>query len=299
MKTVSKVLKDQFGSKVLKLSLNAGCTCPNRDGTKGYGGCSFCTEGGSGEFASAFTPLAEQIREAKKKVDGKFPKDLAVEERRYIAYFQPFTNTYGDQDRLKHLFQEALSYPEIVVLSIATRPDCLSDEMVCFLSDLNQEKPVWVELGLQTIHERTAQDFGRGYTLDVFEDAYRRLKEAGLTVIVHVILGLPGETCKDMLDTVRYLAALSPTLDGIKIQMLQILKGSRLAETYEKEPFPLLSMDEYVELASECVRLLPEETVLHRLTGDPPWRLLIAPKWCTDKKRVWNRLRDLIGTDPE
>ena len=189
MKTVSKVLKDQFGSKVLKLSLNAGCTCPNRDGTKGYGGCSFCTEGGSGEFASAFTPLAEQIREAKKKVDGKFPKDLAVEERRYIAYFQPFTNTYGDQDRLKHLFQEALSYPEIVVLSIATRPDCLSDEMVCFLSDLNQEKPVWVELGLQTIHERTAQDFGRGYTLDVFEDAYRRAR-VRLLLVGKIILCL-------------------------------------------------------------------------------------------------------------
>ena len=290
-RTISEVLKEQYGQKVLKLSLNAGCTCPTRDGTKGLGGCSFCSQGGSGEFAAPFVPLKEQIAAAKKRVDGKFPHAMAAEDRSYIAYFQPFSNTYGDFGRLSRLYREVISLPEIRILSLATRPDCLTDEMVCFLSELNREKPVWVELGLQTIHERTAERFGRGYSLDVFEDAFRRLKEAGITVIVHVILGLPGESREDMLDTIRYLAGRQPVPDGIKIQMLQILKGTRLAEEYRKEPFPLMSMDEYVQLTAECVRLLPQETVIHRLTGDPPRKLLIAPAWCTDKKQLLNRMR--------
>ena len=290
-KTISEVLKEQYGGKVLKLSLNAGCTCPNRDGTKGRGGCSFCSEGGSGEFAAQAAPLKEQIAQAKKLVDKKFPHTQPEENRKYIAYFQPFSNTYGDFERLERLYREAIAYPEIEVLSLATRPDCLPENMVCLLKELNRQKPVWVELGLQTIHERTAESFGRGYTLDVFEDAYRRLKAAGITVIVHIILGLPGERREDMLDTVRYLAGLSPVLDGIKIQVLQILKGTRMAEEYSRNPFPLLSLEEYTELVEECLRLLPEETVIHRLTGDPPWRLLIAPAWCTDKKRIMNRLR--------
>ena len=293
-KTISEVLKEQYGQKVLKLSLNAGCTCPTRDGTKSRGGCSFCSEGGSGEFAAPFVPLREQIAAARKRVDGKFPRSMAAEDRSYIAYFQPFSNTYGDFGRLSRLYREVISLPEIRILSLATRPDCLSDEMVCFLSELNREKPVWVELGLQTIHERTAERFGRGYSLAVFDDAFRRLKEEGITVIVHIILGLPGESRENMLDTVRYLAGPEPVPDGIKIQMLQILKGTRLAEEYRKEPFPLMSMEEYVQLTAECVRLLPQETVIHRLTGDPPRKLLIAPSWCTDKKQLLNRLRTVL-----
>jgi len=292
--TVSQYLKEQYGTKVLKLSLTSGCTCPNRDGSLGKGGCSFCSEGGSGDFATAFAPVREQIEAAKQLVNRKFPADLPPSERRYIAYFQSFTNTYGPVERLASLYREVLSFPEIVTLSIGTRPDCLPDEMVCMLSRLNRVKPVWVELGLQTIHEKTAAAFGRGYTLDVFEDAYQRLMTQGLAVIVHVILGLPGEDRQAMLETVRYLAALRPVLPGIKLQLLHILKGTRLAEQYSRAPFPLMTMEEYTDLVVSCLQLLPKETVIHRMTGDPPRKLLVAPQWSTDKKRVLNMLQSKI-----
>ena len=293
-KTVSVFLREQYHEKILKLSLTAGCTCPTRDGTKGYMGCSFCSGGGSGEFAAPFLPVREQIRLAKLLVDPKFPRSQPEETRRYIAYFQPFSNTYGDVDRLKRLYEETIALPEIVILSLATRPDCLPEEMVSLLGELNRRKPVWVELGLQTVHERTAEAFGRGDPLAVFEDAYRRLKAAGITVIVHTILGLPGESREDMRETMRYLAGLSPVLDGIKIQVLQILKGTRMGEEWQREPFPLLSLEEYAELTAECLEILPAETVVHRMTGDPPKKLLIAPAWCADKKRVWNTLQQTI-----
>ena len=287
-------MKETYGQKILKLSLSSGCTCPTRDGTKGRDGCSFCSAGGSGEFASSFAPVEEQMEKAKRLVDSKFPSSLPASQRRYIAYFQSFTNTYGDVSRLEKLYSDVLARPEIVVLSIATRPDCLPGEMVAMLGWLNRKKPVWVELGLQTIHESTAEAFGRGYTLDVFENAYRALTEAGLDVIVHVILGLPGETRKMMLETVRYLAGLDPVLSGIKLQLLQVLKGTRLERQYLAEPFPLMTREEYTDLVTDCLRLLPEETVIHRMTGDPPRRLLTAPEWCTDKKRVLNMLRRKI-----
>ncbi len=294
IRTISEVLKERFGGKVLKLSLSSGCSCPTRDGTKGYGGCSFCSEGGSGEFASSFAPVGEQIEKAKRLVDGKFPPSMDVKDRKYIAYFQSFTNTYGDVDRLEALYREVIEREEIALLSVGTRPDCLEDEKIAMLGRLAKIKPVWVELGLQTIHERTAAAFGRGYTLDVFEEANRRLKNAGVSVIVHVILGLPGESREDMLDTVRYLAGTEPRIDGIKLQLLQVLKGTRLGEEYLKQPFPLMTMEEYTDLVVECLKLLPGDIVIHRMTGDPPRNLLIAPGWCTDKKRVINSLERKI-----
>ena len=292
--TVSDILKRRYGTKVLKLSLSSGCSCPNRDGTVGLGGCSFCSEGGSGEFAAPFLSVKEQIRCAKALTDKKFPASMPVSGRKYIAYFQSFSNTYGSVERLEPLYREVLGLPEIVILSVATRPDCLPDEMIDMIVRLDRIKPVWVELGLQTANEKTASSFGRGYTLDVFEEAYRKLTGAGITVIVHVILGLPGESREDMLNTVRYLSELHPALPGIKLQLLQILKGTRMETEYLRKPFPLMTMDAYTSLVVDCLKILPEGTVIHRMTGDPPRKLLTAPGWSTDKKQVLNMLRKKI-----
>ncbi|SEF68247.1 hypothetical protein SAMN04487934_102133 [Eubacterium ruminantium] len=293
---ISDVLKQTYGQKIYKLSLQSGCSCPNRDGTIGVGGCSFCSEGGSGDFAARVAPISEQIAEARLRVDKKMPSSLSDSDKKYIAYFQSFTNTYGDTDMLKKLFTEAINRPEIVILSIGTRPDCISDEMLDILSSLNSIKPVWIELGLQTIHEVTATRINRCYTLSCFEETYHRLKNAGLTVITHVILGLPGETHEDMYATVRYLSTLDPTLDGIKLQLLHILKNTRLYEEYIESPFHIMSLEEYTEVLINCIKLLPEETVIHRLTGDAPKALLVEPKWSANKKVVLNtivkRLRD-------
>ena len=318
----NEAMRARFGTKVYRLSLQSGCTCPNRDGTIGTGGCTFCSEGGSGDFAAPLLPIREQIVEARKRVDPKIPAAIAPQDRRYIAYFQSYTNTYGNVGRLRALYSETLDNPQIVALDIGTRPDCLPPEMIRMLRNLQfrSGKPVWVELGLQTIHEETARRIRRGYELPVFEDAYRRLKEpfgeqgipiapdtnavggapaqpespSGLEVIVHVILGLPGETREDMLETVRYLSLLTPPPDGIKLQLLHILKGTGLALEYETDPFPLFTLDSYCDLVVDCLRLLPPETVVHRLTGDGPKRLLIAPKWSADKKRVLNTLNRKI-----
>ena len=284
MRRLSDVLKETYGEKIYRLSLRAGCTCPNRDGTVGFGGCSFCSEGGSGEFAAPPGPLDDQIREAKKRIAAK------TDARRFIAYFQSFTNTYGDIGRLRKLYEEAIRREDVAVLAIGTRPDCLGEDVMAMLKDLAAIKPVWVELGLQTIHEKTAARINRGYTLPVFEEAYRQLTGAGITVIVHVILGLPGETKEDMLDTIRYLASLNPPLPGIKLQMLQVLTGTRLGDEYLREPFPLLTLDEYAELIAQSAAILPDETVLHRMTGDGPRKLLIAPEWCLHKKIVLNTI---------
>lgn len=287
--------KRRFGGKVYKLSLQSGCSCPNRDGRLSYGGCSFCSEGGSGDFAAPLLPIREQLEIAKKRVEAKLPKSEQKEQHRYIAYFQSYTNTYGPEEELAALFREALAPPEIVALSIGTRPDCISPRMLEILSELNREKPVYVELGLQTIHEDTAMRINRGYSLPVFEDCYRRLKAAGLMVVVHVILGLPGENEERMLATVRYLSALAPTLDGIKLQLLHILQGTRLAAEYMEKPFPILTLPEYTRLVVKCLKLLPKETVVHRITGDGPKRLLLAPLWSADKKRVLNTLQKAIA----
>ena len=289
-------MRARFGTKVYRLSLQSGCTCPNRDGTIGTGGCTFCSEGGSGDFAAPLLPIGEQIEEARKRVDAKISASIAPQDRRYIAYFQSYTNTYGAPERLRRVYSEALQHPQIVALDLGTRPDCLPPEMIAMLRDLRTEydKPVWIELGLQTIHEKTAGRINRGYKLEVFEDAYRRLKDEGFEVIVHVILGLPGEAREDMLETVRYLSLLTPVLDGVKLQLLHILKGTELAREYEADPFPLFTLDSYCDLVVDCLRLLPPETVVHRLTGDGPKRLLIAPQWSADKKRVLNTLNRKI-----
>ncbi len=298
IRTLSEYLKERFGLKVYRLSLSTGCTCPTRDGTKGIGGCTFCSKGGSGEFASSPSPIKEQIEEAKKKVDQKFPKGIAKEDRKYIAYFQSYTNTYTDKNissqKLKSIFTEAINLKEVVALSIATRPDCIQDEMLSIIKELNKIKPVWIELGLQTIHEKTAKRIGRGYTLEEFEKTYKRLKEACIETIVHIILCLPGETKEDMLETVRYLSNLKPTLDGIKLQMLHILKGTALEKEYKKHPFHLPTLEEYCTLLCDCLEILPPETVVHRMTGDGDKRLLIAPEWSADKKNVLNTLKKYI-----
>ena len=291
-------MKQKYGQKVYRLSLSSGCTCPNRDGTLGWGGCAFCSEGGSGDFAAKPASLEGQITEAKKRVDSKFPRSVRPEERKYIAYFQSYTNTYGKTDHLRRIFTEAAERPEIVTLSVGTRPDCLEQDKVQMLAELNQIKPVWVELGLQTIHERTAEKFHRGYTLSVFLDAYRRLKQAGLEVIVHVILGLPGESREEMLETVRFLAGLNPGLDGIKLQLLHILKETEYGSIFEKDPSAFqtsgFTLESYCDLVVACLKLLPPETVIHRLTGDGPKNLLLAPKWSADKKKVLNELNRRI-----
>ena len=285
---LSDYLKSTYGEKVYKLSLTSGCTCPNRDGRIGFGGCTFCSGGGSGEFAARAGPVEQQLEEAKRRIRAKTNADL------FVAYFQSYTNTYGDPERLRKLYMETISRDEIAALSIGTRPDCLPPEILAVLRELNAVKPVWVELGLQTVHERTAGAIRRGYPLSQFEESYRNLKAIGVTVIVHIIMGLPGESREDMLDTVRYLAGLRPELDGIKMQMLQILKGTAMAKQYEECPFPLFTLDEYADLIAECVSILPEKTVLHRMTGDGPRALLLAPLWCLDKKRVLNTMNRKI-----
>ncbi len=297
--TVSDYLKNQYGQKVYKLSLSSGCTCPNRDGTIGYGGCTFCSEGGSGEFAQGISRsenIDAELEKARQRVLAKLPRNASPEQQNFIAYFQSFTNTYGETGRLRELYQSVLQRDDIAVLSVGTRPDCIDEEKLQLLRELNAIKPVWVELGLQTIHDETAARIHRGYPTQVFEECFRRLKEAGLTVIVHIILGLPGESEEDMLETVRYLGELAPRLDGIKLQMLNILKGSQLAEEYDRNPFPQMTLKEYCELIVKCLKLLPEEVVIHRITGDGPKNLLISPMWVTDKKRVINALRRAIET---
>lgn len=279
-------LKRQFGQKIYKVSLDGGMSCPNRDGTVGTGGCTFCSQGGSGEFAvgrTGYPDVWEQIEQAKTRVHRKISG-----EGKYIAYFQSYTNTYAPVDYLRTLFERAITHPDIVALSVGTRPDCLGDEVVALLKELNRQKPVWVELGLQTIHEKTAERIHRGYRLEVFEDAYRRLKEAGLIVVVHVILGLPGETKEEMLETVDYLGKIP--VDGIKLQLLHILKGSQMATEYEKNPFSLMELEEYLDLILTCVARLPQSVVIHRLSGDGAKALLIGPAWSANKKLVLNRM---------
>ena len=279
-------LKKQFGKKIYKISLDGGMTCPNRDGTLGTGGCIFCSAGGSGDFAEKRTSsLKEQMDLAKTRVRRK----ISGNDNSYIAYFQSYTNTYAPLPYLEQLFTEAVSFPEICGLSIGTRPDCLPDGTVKLLAELNRKKPVWVELGLQTIHEDTAKLIRRGYELPVFEDAYRRLKAAGLTVIVHVILGLPGESKEQMLKTVRYLGALH--VDGIKLQLLHVLKHTDLADFYRQEPFYIPDMNSYFHLLGKCIASLRPDIVIHRLTGDGPKSLLIAPLWTGNKRLVLNQMQ--------
>lgn len=276
-------LKRRFGEKVYRLSLNGGMTCPNRDGRIGYGGCIFCSAGGSGEFAAdPSLSIRQQIDAAKKLLEKKRSA------RRYIAYFQAYTNTYAPVSYLEAIFTEAISCPEIVLLSIATRPDCLEPPVVDLLSRLNLKKPVWVELGLQTVHEDTAAFLRRGYPLSAFENAVERLRARGIEVVTHVILGLPGEDKERMLQTIRYLNRQD--IQGIKLQLLHILKGTDLAALYEQQPFPIFTLEDYVQTVLSCVERLRPEIVIHRLTGDGPKDLLLAPLWSRSKRQVLNTI---------
>lgn len=276
-------LKQTFGEKVYRLSLNGGMTCPNRDGTLGDRGCIFCSAGGSGDFAASAGSITNQIAQAKMRILAKTSCN------KFIAYFQAFTNTYAPVSKLRQLFYEAIQQPEIVALSIATRCDCLSPEILDLLEELNQIKPVWIELGLQTIHEETLTFIRSGFTLHQYEKAVYALHERGISVITHLILGLPGETKDAMRASVSYVASLP--VDGIKLQLLHVLKGTDLGTLYQKEPFPLFTLEEYCSFVAECISLLPPDMVVHRLTGDGPRNLLLAPLWSTDKKRVLNTIQ--------
>lgn len=276
-------MKHRFGEKVYRLALNGGMTCPNRDGTIGKGGCIFCSSGGSGDFAaSALLSIPEQLRIQKELIQKKRPV------QKFIAYFQAYTNTYAPVDYLERIFTEAISDPEVVVLSIATRPDCLPEEVLSLLERLNRIKPVWIELGLQTIHEDTAQFIRRGYDLACFERAVRALRSRGIEVIVHTILGLPGETPGQMLETVTYLNHCD--IQGIKLQLLHILRETDLAAYYAAGEAAAMEMEEYVQLLVDCVERLSPDIAIHRLTGDGPADLLLAPLWSSHKRTVLNRI---------
>lgn len=282
---LSGYLKETFGCKVYKLSLVGCVSCPNRDGTVGTGGCIFCSETGAGEFAEKqATTVSEQIEKAKIRVANKLKN---AEKVKYIAYFQSFTNTYAPIDYLRDIFYSAIENEEVAVLSIATRPDCLSEEVIELLNELNKIKPVWVELGLQTIHEKTAQFIRRGYSLDVYDDAVSRLHAVGVTVIAHMIIGLPGETEEMIFDTARHIGE---TADGIKIHCLYVQEGTDLAKIYRKGEITLPNMEEYIRLLGGCIERLPEKTVIHRMTGDGDKKTLIAPLWTANKRKVLNTI---------
>lgn len=277
-------LKKTFGEKVYRLSLNGGMTCPNRDGSLDSRGCIFCSAGGSGDFASApALSITEQIEDAKKRI--RMKSDC----HKYIAYFQAYTNTYAPVTYLRSIFTEAISHPDVVALSIATRCDCLPSDVLDLLEELNHRKPVWVELGLQTIHESSLQKIRSGFTLSQYEHAVYALHERKIDIITHLILGLPGETREMMLSSLDFVSRLP--IQGVKLQLLHVLRGTDLGLQYEKEPFPLFSLEEYCDFIVDCMELLPPELVIHRLTGDGPRAILLAPLWSTDKKRVLNTIQ--------
>ena len=283
-KTFSSAMKQRFGCKVYKLSIDGGFTCPNRDGTPGFSGCTFCSQSGSGEFAEGSCgSILQQLELAKGRVS---PKN---KDGRYIAYFQSFTNTYAPVARLEQLFREAISPDYIAGLSIGTRPDCLEDDKIALLTELNRIKPVQIELGLQTIKDSTARYIRRGYPLSTFDDAMKRLKAAGLETVVHMIIGLPGETAEDMKRTARYIS--DSGADGIKLQLLHILKDADIYNDYIAGKVQVLEMDEYINILIGCLMELRQDIIIHRLTGDGAKSKLVAPLWSADKKRVLNTIR--------
>ena len=282
-RSINDVLKEKYGCKVYKIALSTGCTCPNRDGTVGVGGCIFCNEKGSGDFAGKpFEPVSVQLKKGKELIRRK------VKDGKFIAYFQSFTNTYSTPERLEPLFMEAIRDEEVVALSIATRPDCLPEEMLMMLSGLVQIKPVWVELGLQTIHPGTASYIRRGYELIKYDEAVRNLKSIGAEVVVHVIIGLPGEDKEMMKETVRYV--VQSKADGIKLQLLHVLKNTDLEKEYKEGKVPILSMEEYVDIACRQMELFPPQTVLLRVCSDGLPASLVAPKWQSRKLVVQNEI---------
>lgn len=282
--SLNEYCRQVFGTKVYRLSLNGGCTCPNRDGSLDRGGCTFCSEGGSGDFAADYNvSIRAQMQDARTRIQKK------TDCHTFIAYFQAYTNTYAPISHLRRIFTEALAEPEVCALSIGTRCDCLSEEVLSLLEELSAMKPIWIELGLQTIHETTHARLHTHTTVSQFDHAVMRLQQLHIPVIAHVILGLPGETPAMIKETVTHLA--KQPVSGVKLQLLHVLKGTRLAEEYQNAPFPLFSLEDYCDLIVDCLELLPPDMVIHRLTGDGPRNLLIAPLWSTDKKRVLNTIQ--------
>lgn len=280
--TLNSYLKDRFGCKVYKIALDGGFTCPNRDGTVGTDGCIFCSKGGSGDFAeSREKSISEQIADGKKRISKK------IKDGKYIAYFQAFTNTYAPVDRLRELYTEAMSQPDIAALSIGTRPDCLGEDVLALLDEMNKRVPVFVELGLQTIHEDTARYIRRGYDLSVYDKAVADLHKIGVNVVTHLIIGLPGESKEDMLRSVEYVCKMT---DGIKLQLLHILRGTDLESEYTGGKIKELTLEEYTDIIKSCVKIIPKSVVVHRLTGDGAKKDLIAPMWSADKKNVLNTI---------
>ena len=287
-RTLNEHYRDRFGCKVYKLSLDGGFTCPNRDGTVGTGGCIFCSAYGGGEFAEGgCQSVAEQLERAKKRVQSKNNGG------KYIAYFQSFTGTYGPVERLEGLYRAAMVPEDIVGLAIGTRPDCLSDEVVALLERLNKIKPISIELGLQTVHPATVQYIRRGYDNEVYFDAVRRLKEAGLDVVTHIIIGLPGEDAAMAAETTRQ--AVNAGTDGVKFHLLHVLRGTDLEIDYNSGKFQCLTLPEYAEILKQCLSTLPPHIVVHRITGDGAKRDLIAPLWSADKKKVLNYLNQYLA----
>ena len=286
-KTLNEHLKEKFGCKVYKLSLNAGLSCPNRDGKCGTKGCIFCSSYGSGEFAERGTDILIQLENAKKRVKNKNKSG------KYIAYFQAFTNTYAPVEILKDLYLKAVSPDYIVGLSIATRPDCLGEDVINLLAEINKIKPVSVELGLQTANEKTAEYIRRGYKTQVYLDSVKRLKNAGIEVVTHIIIGLPFETAEDAVNTTR--TAVKAGTDGVKFHLLHVLENTDLSLEYKKGVFESLSLEEYAEILKKCIQELPLQTVVHRITGDGAKKHLVAPLWSADKKRVLNFLNNYLA----
>lgn len=285
--TLNAYLKNRFGRKIYKLTIDGGMTCPNRDGKVGFGGCIFCGGNGSGSFCpSVDLSITAQIEEGKKLLKNK------IKEGGYIAYFQSHTNTYAAVPYLRKIFYEAVNHPDIVGISIGTRPDCLEDDVLKLLEELAKIKPLWVELGLQTINENTANLINRCYPLKVYDQAVKNLKSIGAEVVTHVILGLPGESEEQMLETVAYSSKVS---DGIKLQLLHVLKDTKLYEMYQKEPFKIFSMEEYTELLCRCIEIIPKNVVIHRMTGDGDKRLLVEPMWSGNKKVVLNYINKVFS----
>lgn len=285
--SLNSYLKKRFGCKVYKLAINGGFTCPNRDGKIDTRGCIFCSKGGSGEFAeSKEKSVTQQIDDGKKRVEKK------IKDGKYIAYFQAFTNTYAPLCKLRTLYTEAINHPDIVALSIGTRPDCLGNDVLELLDEMNKIKPVFIELGLQTIHENTAQYIRRGYPLEVYDKAVDDLHKIGINVVTHLIIGLPGENEQDILQSVEYVCKKT---DGIKLKLLHILEGTDLADEYRECKVDVLSLEEYTSIIKHCVEIIPDNVVIHRLTGDGAKKDLIAPLWSADKKHVLNTINKALS----
>ena len=274
-------LRNKFGEKIYKISLDGGFTCPNRDGKVATGGCTFCSARGSGDFAgSRILSITEQFEDRKEMMQKKW------KDGKYIAYFQAYTNTYAPVDELRRKYEEALAQKNVIAISIATRPDCLDDDVLDYLSELNKKTYLWVELGLQTINDETARNFNRGYDFEVFDNSLKKLQERGIEVVVHTIFGLPGETKEDMLKTVDYVAHSGA--QGVKFHLLHLMEGTRMVKQYENGELQLLSKEDYIDLICEAVAMIPEEMVVHRLTGDAPRQSLIGPMWSLKKWEVLN-----------